>query len=63
MDVIHGDKETPLNAVKPCEMGVISSMTLDMYGSSHLIISNLLKDKQRKDLESKSFGWIGNITG
>ena len=33
MGVMHGGDRTPLNAVRPCEMGVTPRKALDMYGS------------------------------
>ena len=43
MEVKHGNKETPLRAVRPYEKGVIPSMALDMCGSPYLIILYLLR--------------------
>ena len=40
-------------------MGVTPRKALDMYGSPHLTIPNLLKSKQG-DLEDKSQAWIGD---
>ena len=31
MGIMHGVKGTPLNAIRPCEMGVTPYMALDMY--------------------------------
>ena len=41
--VMHGGSETPLNAVRPCGMGVTPMKALDMYGSPHLTILYLLR--------------------
>ena len=41
--VTGGGKETPLNAVRPCRMGVPPSEALDMSGSLHLTIGYLLR--------------------
>ena len=41
--ITGGGKETLLNAVRPCGMGVPSSEALDMSGSPHLTIGYLLK--------------------
>ena len=51
--VMHGGGETPLSAVRLCEMGVIPKKALDMYGSPHLTIPYLLMGEQW-DLEDKS---------
>ena len=41
-------------------MDVTPWKALDMYGSPHLTIPYLLRDKQ-EDLEDKFQGWIGDI--
>ena len=58
--VIGGSRQTLPNVIRPCRMIVLQSGPLDMSRSLYLTISYLLKD-ERKDLESKSQGWIGNI--
>ena len=60
MEVMHGGRETPQSAVRPCGMDVTLMKALDMYGSPHLTILYLLRDEQG-DLEDKSQGWIGDI--
>ena len=60
MGVIHGGGGAPLSAVRLCEMGVIPSKALDMYGSLYLTISYLLRGEQG-DLEDKPQDWIGDI--
>ena len=52
MEVISNCKETLLNAIRPCEMGVPLSEALVMEGNVHLIIDYLLKGEW-KDLEFK----------
>ena len=59
MGVMNGGGETPLSAVRPCEMGVTPKKALDMYGSPHLTILYLLRGEQG-DLEDKSRVWIGD---
>ena len=54
--VTGGGKETPLNAVRPCGMGVPPSEALYTSGSPHLTISYLLRIECR-DLESQ-IGWL-----
>ena len=61
VEVIHGDDETPLNAIRPCGMGITPRKVLDIYRSPHLTIPYLLRDQQR-DLEDKSRAWIGDTT-
>ena len=41
--VMDGGEEIPLNAIRPCGMGVPPSEALDMSGSPHLIIGCLLR--------------------
>ena len=53
MWVMHGGSDTPLSAIRPCRMGVTPRKALDMYGSSYLTISYLLRGEQG-DLEDKS---------
>ena len=43
MGIIYSGSGTPLNAVRPCGMGVTTRKALNMYGSPHLIISYLLR--------------------
>ena len=62
METMYGGGGTPLSAVRPCGMGVTPRKAFDMYGSSHLIISYLLKGEQG-DLEDKSQTWIGDTRG
>ena len=57
--VMHGGGESPLNAVRPCGMGLTPRKALDMYGSPHLTILYLLRGEQG-DLEDKSQVWIGD---
>ena len=57
MEVMNGGGETPLSAVRPCEMGVTPRKALDMYGSLHLTILYPLRDEQG-DFEDKSRVWI-----
>ena len=59
---MHGGGGTPLSAVRSCGMGVTPKKVMDMYGSSHLIISYLLRDEQR-DVKDMSQVWIGDIEG
>ena len=54
--VTGGGEETPLSAVRPCEMGVPPSEALDMSGSPHLTIGYLLRIGYG-DLESQ-VGWL-----
>ena len=54
--VTGSGEETPLNVVRPCGMGVLSSEALDMNGSPHLIIDYLLRIGCG-DLESQ-VGWL-----
>ena len=53
MEVMHDGGEIPLSAVRPCGMGVTRRKALNIYGSSHLTISYLLRGEQR-DLQDKS---------
>ena len=46
MEIMHGSSETSLSAVRPCGMNATPRKALDMYGSPHLIILYLLRDKQ-----------------
>ena len=57
---MRGGDGTPLSAVRLCGMGVTPRKALDMYKSSHLTISYLLRGEER-DLEDKSQAWIGDI--
>ena len=43
MGIMHGGGGIPLSAVRPYGMGITPRKALDIYGSSHLIISYLLK--------------------
>ena len=60
--IMHGGCETPLSAVRLCEMGVTPKKALEMYGSPHLIIPYLLRSEQG-NLEDKSRAWIGDTRG
>ena len=62
MEVMHGGDGILLSVVRPCGMGVRPRKALDMYGSSYLTISYLLKGEQG-DLEEKSRAWIGDTRG
>ena len=62
IEVMHGGSRTPLSVVRSCGMGVTPRKALDIYGSSYLTISYLLRDEQG-DLEDKSQAWIGDIRG
>ena len=39
MGIMHGDRGIPLSIIRPYGMDVISNVALNMYGSSHQIIS------------------------
>ena len=54
--VTGGGEETPLSAVRACEMGVPPNEALDMSGSPHLTIGYLLRIGYG-DLESQ-VGWL-----
>ena len=60
MGIMQGGSGIPLSAVRLCKMGVTPRKALNMYGSSHLTISYLLRGEQG-DLEDKVKGWIGDI--
>ena len=45
IEVMHGGGGTPLSVVRPCGMGVTPKKALDMYGSPHLTILYLLRNK------------------
>ena len=45
MEVIHGERVTPLSAVRPCRMDVIPSVAFDVSRSLHQVIFYLLKDE------------------
>ena len=62
MGVMHDGNERLLSAVRLYGMGVTLRKALDMYESSHLSISYLLRDEEG-DLEHKSQVWIGDIRG
>ena len=51
-----GGEETPLSAVRPCEMGVLPSEALHTSGSPHLTIGYLLRN-ECENLESQ-VGWL-----
>ena len=53
MGVMHSGGETPLSAVRSCGMDVTPRKALDIYGSSYLTISYLLRGEQG-NLEDKS---------
>ena len=56
MEVMGGGKEIPLNAVKPCGMGVPPNEVLNMNKTPYLIIDYLLRIECR-DLKSQ-VGWL-----
>ena len=45
MGVMHDDSGIPRSVVRLCGMGVTPRNALDMYGSPHLTIPYLLRDK------------------
>ena len=55
-EVMGGGEGTPLSAVRPYGMGVLSSEALDMSGSPHLTIGYLVRIGCG-DLESQ-VGWL-----
>ena len=45
MEVMHGGSGTPLSMARLRGMGITPKKTLDMYGSSYLIILYLLRSE------------------
>ena len=41
--IMGGDEETPLSAIRPCQMEVLPNKVLNLSGSLYLIIGYLLK--------------------
>ena len=53
-------KRIRLSAVRSCGMDITPSMALDMCGNLHRTIPYLLRGEW-KNLETKSYVWIGNM--